>query len=440
MMNGRRNLDMVLGVCVFLAALAGPAGAVTYYVDPNGSADFTTIQAAIADANDYDEIEVAPATYNEAINFNGTITGGDANSVPPNGYGGGMFNNNSSPTVTNCIFSKNAGDSGGGMCNYNLSSPNVTNCTFSDNYAYTFGGGMCNENSSPMVTNCTFSGNRGDNGGGLYNYDSDPNVTDCNFSSNSALSGGGMFNNNSSPTVTNCSFGYNVADYDGGGMCGSWYSSPTVTNCTFSDNVAGGSGGGMYGSWYSSPTVTNCTFSDNTAAGDGGGMYGYWYSSPTVTNCTFSDNTADGDGGGMYNLDSSNATVANCILWGDTPDEIYNNSSSPVVTYCDVQGGTGQSWFGIGCIDADPCFVEQGYWADINDPNIVVEPNDPNAVWMDGNYRLGVGSPCIDAGDNNSVAADTADLDGDGNTVEPIPFDLKGTAPPWWIWGPSNFK
>ncbi|MHC4335560.1 MAG: hypothetical protein ACYSUV_17685, partial [Planctomycetota bacterium] len=148
MMNGRRNLDMVLGVCVFLAALAGPAGAVTYYVDPNGSADFTTIQAAIDDANDEDEIEVAPGTYPEAINFNGkavrlysregrdvtiidangiggayhavqcvsgedantilegfTITGGDANSVPPNGYGGGMFNNNSSPTVTNCIFS-----------------------------------------------------------------------------------------------------------------------------------------------------------------------------------------------------------------------------------------------------------------------------------------------------------------------------------------------
>ncbi|MHC4363761.1 MAG: hypothetical protein ACYSTZ_13130 [Planctomycetota bacterium] len=58
-MNGRKNLDTVLAICVFLAALAGPVTGRTIYVDPNGSADFTTIQAAIEDANDYDDIEVA---------------------------------------------------------------------------------------------------------------------------------------------------------------------------------------------------------------------------------------------------------------------------------------------------------------------------------------------------------------------------------------------
>jgi len=35
-------------------------------------------------------------------------------------------------------------------------------------------------------------------------------------------------------------------------------------------------------------------------------------------------------------------------------------------------------------------------------------------------------SPCIDAGDNTAVPADTTDLDADGNTAEPIPFDLDG--------------
>ena len=30
---------------------------------------------------------------------------------------------------------------------------------------------------------------------------------------------------------------------------------------------------------------------------------------------------------------------------------------TPTVVYCDVQGGTGQPWFGLGCIDQDPLFV-----------------------------------------------------------------------------------
>ena len=67
------NLHIAAAVCVLIMTLAGQSAAVTHYVDPNGSADFTTIQAAINDAGtvDGDQIEVAPGTYNEAINFNG---------------------------------------------------------------------------------------------------------------------------------------------------------------------------------------------------------------------------------------------------------------------------------------------------------------------------------------------------------------------------------
>ena len=42
----------------------------------------------------------------------------------------------------------------------------------------------------------------------------------------------------------------------------------------------------------------------------------------------------------------------------------------------------------------------------------------------DNDYRLSLSSRCIDAGDNTSVAPDWLDLDGDGNTVEPVPVDL----------------
>ena len=80
-----------------------------------------------------------------------TITLGNADgSSSPHNFGGGMLNNSSSPTVTNCTFSANEAISGGGMLN-RYSSPTVTNCTFSGNEVSSNGGGMSNlyDSSSP---------------------------------------------------------------------------------------------------------------------------------------------------------------------------------------------------------------------------------------------------------------------------------------------------
>jgi hypothetical protein len=221
--------------------------------------------------------------------------------------------------------------------------------------------------------------------------------------------GGGMYNASGSPTTANCTFSGNSANFGSGMFNNS--SSPTVTSCTFSGNSATNKGGGMQNGASSSPTVTNCTFSGNSTTNYGGGMLNGGSSNPTVINCTFSGNSAGQVGGGMFN-DNSSPTVTNCILWGNTDGgptdesaQIYNSSSTPDVNYCCVQGWTG-GLGGTGNIGDDPLFL-----ADIPDQ-----------------VRLLSTSPCIDAGDNNSVPADTADLDNDGNTVEPIPWDLDGRA------------
>jgi len=213
-----------------------------------------------------------------------------------------------------------------------------------------------------------------------------------------------MHNEHGSPTVVNCTFRENRANEYGGGI-EDYDSDTTVINCKFIGNEADKSGGGMDNN-DSNPTVTNCTFSGNKAAEFGGGMCNY-KSSPTLTNCTFSGNSANyisgNVGGGIENY-NSNASITNCIVWGNSGGQI---SGSANVSYSDIQG----DWPGEGNIDADPQFVDPDGADDI-----------PGT--QDDNLRLYLWSRCINAGNNSSVPPDTADLDGDGNTEEPIPFDL----------------
>lgn len=397
---------------------------------------YETIQSAIdAATSGFSQIEVAPGAYYEAIDFDGkavrlyssggpavttidgtgyyhvvqcvngegsdtilegfTITGGNASGESPDDRGGGMYLYSSSPTVVNCVFSDNtAADSGGGMYNDD-SGPTVIDCTFTANTANKNGGGMNNYLASPELANCTFTSNSADlRGGGMRNDQSSPTVADCTFTDNSAGSRGGGMGNfpDSSPTVANCTFSGNTASLDGGGVWNAVGSNPMVTNCTFTTNSADARGGGMWND-QSNPTLTNCTFIGNLAW-KGGGIRND-DSSPTVTNCTFSGNTATAVGGGMWNLRSS-PTVTNCILWGNTPDQMFFDAGAPNVTYSDVQGGTGQPWFGEGCIDANPAFA------------------DP-----EGEGRLSWGSPCIDAGYNDAVTVET-DLDGKPRIVNYI--------------------
>ncbi len=368
--------------------------------------------------------------------------------------GAGMWNAVNSPIVTNCIFNGNMADtSGGGIANADSSNPIVTNCAFNGNSAGSAGAGIYNSVSNPTLTNCTFSGNMatgGGDGGGIWNnVMSFPTLTRCVFSENTARFGGGMFNDNSSPIVEYCIFGSNSASLSGGGMFNSGSNSqPAVTYCTFNGNMGDEGGGGMYND-AASPTVTGCAFRGNTAGIDGGGMHNDQGSSnPTVTNCLFDSNAAgdngggmfnDGDpavtnctfagntalgvngGGGMFNNPFSNPVIVNCIFWDNTApdapaaDDIANNATSSTVRSSDIQGGLpAGSIDGGGNIDVDPLFV------DTDGPD-----DDPN-TYEDNDFRLAGGSPCIDAGDPNSIPPDTLDLDDDGDATEPVSLDLAG--------------
>jgi hypothetical protein len=162
---------------------------------------------------------------------------------------------------------------GGGIYN-NSSSPTISNTTFSSNYA-SYGGGMNNNNSSPTISNTTFSGNYASSGGGIYNYSSSPTISNTTFSDNYAQNdGGGMYNYSGFLTISNTTFSGNSASY-GGGMRND-YGSPTISNTTFSGNYAS-SGGGMY-NFFVSPTISNSIIWGNTDWGNQGDLGVIMYS------------------------------------------------------------------------------------------------------------------------------------------------------------------
>ena len=326
----------------------------------------------------------------------GTI---DSSMPRASGGGGGILCLNASPRILGCVIRENsAGHRGGGISCRTQSEPLIRDCLISTNNAHYGGGiyckdsfpviencvilendghGICCRPSSATIRECSIIGNSDHSGGGFYSWDSSQTLEDCFISGNTADMGGGItFDNHVYSTITGSMITDNYAE-EGGGIY-TW-SSPTISKCTISNNSAQ-KGGGIFSYGDGSPIVENCIVSGN-ASTYGGGIHCDWNGSGSIVNCTISRNHASSMGGGILCSDSANPIVTNCILWGDTAPsgpEIRVSSSSPEITYSDVQGG----WEGAGNIDADPAFA--GWW----------------------DFHLLPGSPCIDRGTDGGVYTD----------------------------------
>jgi predicted outer membrane repeat protein len=243
--------------------------------------------------------------------------------------GGGIYNDHSTLTVSNCVLTGNTSRFGGSLYNGGIggtASLLVTGCTISTNSAGIAGAGIFNNgiggHATLTVVNCTVRGNAtasNGNGGGIYNDgESSGNailtVANSAFIGNTASfgSGGGIYNDTGTLNVSASTFTGNLAYNPGGGGIYSGGVSLTVSGSTFSGNSAG-SGAGIY-SGLGTLLLSTCTLSGNSASANGGGILidGSSFGSATglVATCTLSTNTAI-NGGGIYNFGaaSSNTTL-----------------------------------------------------------------------------------------------------------------------------------
>lgn len=183
------------------------------------------------------------------------------------GNGGGMHIIDGSPTLEYCTFYQTGSDYNGGAVYIlntspggNVVAPLFDHCDFIQNFAESQrGGGIYNENSQPSIGNCQFILNSAHlAGGGIYNDNSNstqsPIIWNSAFFWNNEYStssnGGAIYNNASSPAIGNCTFTEN-----GGMECiyNSIGSRPVILNSILYND---------YGNELGGPGVPNITYSD----------------------------------------------------------------------------------------------------------------------------------------------------------------------------------
>ena len=185
---------------------------------------YTTIQSALNAAKTNNTIIVYPGTYSEHINFNGkTISVRSAN-----GAGVTMIDGSASGTVV--TFNQYEG-SGSVLDGFTIKNGNTD-----------YGGGIYCEDSSPTITKCTITGNTADYGGGIFCTYSSPTITNCTITKNTAsYDGGGIYYSySSSPKVKNTIL---WGDTAGSGKEISLYGGTNIT-VTYSDVEGGWTGTG----------------------------------------------------------------------------------------------------------------------------------------------------------------------------------------------------
>ncbi|QDV08295.1 hypothetical protein Poly30_38320 [Planctomycetes bacterium Poly30] len=255
--------------------------------------------------------------------------------------------------------------------------------------------------------NANGGGSSNDRGGGiLCTGGVSPTIRNCVFIDNSCTFGGGAgYVNGSAPRFEGCSFIDNRGGSFGGAFDIAGGGPIVFDGCYFEGNQAARAGALEIFST-ANATVVNSVFVGNVATGSSGGG-AFWVGSGGTTriaNCTIVGNSSTTQAQGGIRSQGATVNATNCILWdnegpGGAQASANQVNSAANVTYSIVEGGFAG---GAGNLATDPNFVDLA----------------------NGDFRLALPSPAIDAGDTGPIPAGfAADFDGARRV-----FDEPGTA------------
>ena len=255
-----------------------------------------TIQVALCESADADEIVVHPAMYTENINFLGkNVTLRSADPLDSTAVASTIIDGSQSGPVVR------------------FSGTEASTCVLSgftiQNGKAAIGGGICggteNGHTEATIQNNAITGNWAWRGGGLVYCDG---IIENNLiTGNSAFyEGGGLAYCNGA--IRGNDVTENSANYDYGNGGGLALCTGTIESNTIARNSAQ-AGGGLN---YCNGTIRGNTITANSASSDGGGLAGC---GGIVEGNTISGNSAGSEGGG---LSWSNGTIHNNIIKGNS--------------------------------------------------------------------------------------------------------------------------
>ncbi len=154
-------------------------------------------------------------------------------------YGGGIIFKRCNADLENCsVFGNESSIMGGGIyADQGTRQTTYTDCTFAENEAQS-GGGLFQHDSAPLFTRCVFRDNHARFRGGGFNCGaSEPVFTGCVFRGNSSVQyGGAIFSKGSDPLLEKCTVVGNTSSGGGGFLTQGLYHNPVIVNSILWNN------------------------------------------------------------------------------------------------------------------------------------------------------------------------------------------------------------